>query len=82
MTDPSGETDQCSAVITVVDDTPPIVDCQDITVQLDANGAAQIGTNDIVIGAFDNCGDPDITLSNTTFDCDDAGEINAVQPVW
>ncbi len=51
----------CNATITVEDNTPPTAICQDITIQLDANGYAQIYIGDIDNGSYDACG---IALSN------------------
>ena len=41
-TDPSGNTATCNATVTVEDNVAPVINCQDITVQLDASGNASI----------------------------------------
>ena len=46
------------------DSTPPTAVCQDITVQLDANGTVSITAADIDGGSFDNCGIASITSYN------------------
>ncbi|AHW62064.1 hypothetical protein FH5T_14305 [Draconibacterium orientale] len=74
-------TDECgnetvhTQVITVKDETAPEVSCNDITVQLDANGVATITVDDINGGATDNCGTIDtMFISQETFNCDNVGE--------
>ncbi|MFN8396139.1 MAG: HYR domain-containing protein [Bacteroidia bacterium] len=42
VTDPSGNAGTCSATVTIQDLTPPVAVCQDLTIQLDANGLAGI----------------------------------------
>ena len=48
VTDLYGNASTCNAIVTVQDVTAPIVNCQNITVQLDAAGSASIVANDIV----------------------------------
>ncbi len=75
VTDDAGNTDQCTAIVTVEDDGMPVAECQDITVQLDADGNASIVAADVDGGSSDPCGGTvEITASPTTFDCDDAGQ--------
>ncbi|MGB3546866.1 MAG: hypothetical protein WBA17_07815, partial [Saprospiraceae bacterium] len=72
----------CMTTITVNDVTPPVIECEDITVELDANGMATIeNTTAVTAGPTDNCdtnpsgpftmGGPSMRM----FDCDDIGEI-------
>lgn len=55
-----------------VDTENPTMICQDITVELDANGEVTISPSQLDNGSFDDCG---IVLlqSTTDFDCDDLG---------
>ena len=55
------------------DSTPPTAVCQDITVQLDANGTVSITAADIDGGSFDNCGIASIQATTSSFDCGDLG---------
>ena len=73
-TDATGNTDVCLQVINVVDETGPTVITQDITVILDASGAASITPEAIDNGSNDNCGIDSITLDTTDFDCSHVGE--------
>lgn len=74
----SGLSDSCEASVTIVDDTVPVAECQDITVELDSNGEATIVTADIDNNSFDACNDLDYELDITDFDCDDLFENNPV----
>ena len=73
--DGSGNTDSCSFDITVEDNEDPQASCNDITIQLDANGDASITAADIDDGSMDNCGMVDISIdqSHEDWDCDDVG---------
>ncbi|GEQ87293.1 hypothetical protein ULMS_28010 [Patiriisocius marinistellae] len=68
----------CSFDLSVVDNTTPTAICQNITIQLDANGIAVIDANDINGGSIDNCGTVSVAISNTTFTCNDIGENTIV----
>ncbi|NNF29886.1 MAG: HYR domain-containing protein [Flavobacteriaceae bacterium] len=80
-TDSSGNTAVCSFTITVTDNEPPVAVCQDITIQLDANGMASITASDIDGGSTDNCGIASISASQTDFDCSDVGPNNVTLTV-
>lgn len=69
VVDVNGNTASCTATVTVEDTISPTAVCQDITVQLDANGMASIVAADIDNGSVDNCGSPTILINPTTFDC-------------
>ncbi len=73
VTDPGGNTDDCTASVTVIDDTPPVAVCQDITVQLDGSGNATILGADIDGGSSDNCGINFMTATPNGFSCIDVG---------
>ena len=73
VTDVNGNVSTCNATVTVLDDTPPAVSCNNITVQLDATGNVSIVLADIDNGASDNCGIASQVLSPSSFDCSDVG---------
>jgi hypothetical protein len=80
-TDPSGNTTTCETIVTVVDDIAPVALCQDITVELDNDGAAEVFPQQIDAGSYDACsgnGLPGVLLSitsdTTIFGCGDVGE--------
>ena len=75
--DNNGNTDSCMATITVIDSVNPTVICQDIVTYLDATGNAFISTADIDNGTNDACGISNLSLSNNTFTCAEAG-VNSV----
>ena len=71
--DQHGQTDDCTATVTVEDNVAPTAVCQDITVQLDASGNATITAADIDNGSTDNCSDFTLSLDKTSFTCADIG---------
>ena len=74
-TDDCGNETSFTQTVTVSDNTAPEVTCNDITVQLDANGSATITVDDINGGTTDACSDIDtMFISQATFDCDNVGE--------
>ncbi|MEM7101727.1 MAG: HYR domain-containing protein [Bacteroidota bacterium] len=73
VTDDSGNTDSCEAIITVEDDSLPVALCQDITVQLDANGMAIVNASQVDNGSSDNCDSPILLLNPNSFDCSSIG---------
>ncbi|MBX2827800.1 MAG: T9SS type A sorting domain-containing protein [Flavobacteriaceae bacterium] len=77
LTDGSGNTSSCSAIVTVVDNIFPTATCQDLIIQLDSNGMASISVNDIDNGSFDNCSIANANIDITNFNCADIGS-NAV----
>jgi hypothetical protein len=56
ITDSFGNTDECTANVTVEDDLAPTALCQDITVNLDSDGHAVVAPSDIDNNSSDACG--------------------------
>ena len=73
VTDRNGHVNTCTAIVTVEDNNPPEVFCQDITVQLDASGNATITPFDIDNGSNDESGIGFMSVSPDAFSCDDLG---------
>jgi len=71
-TDASGNVSSATSVVTVIDNISPTMATQNITVYLDANGAASITTGDIDNGTFDNCSFT-LSVSPSTFNCSNTG---------
>lgn len=76
-TDPSGNTANCATTVFVEDVTPPTASCQATTIQIDGNGVASLGFNDVDGGSTDNCSIASQTLSQNSFFCFDLG-VNTV----
>ena len=74
VTDENGNTDTCTATVTVFDDNPPVANCQDVTIQLDATGNASITAADIDNGSTDNGSIASLVLDQTDFDCSHLGD--------
>ncbi|TDO22275.1 LamG-like jellyroll fold domain-containing protein, partial [Sediminibacterium goheungense] len=73
VTDVNGNSSTATAVVTVVDNILPIATSQNITVNLNANGAASITAAQVNNGSSDNCGIASIALDKTSFDCSNVG---------
>jgi gliding motility-associated-like protein len=73
VTDVNGNVSTATAIVVVQDTVLPTVITQDVTVQLDANGAASIVVSDINNGSFDNCSIATMALDVTSFDCSNVG---------
>ncbi|MBI1225950.1 MAG: HYR domain-containing protein, partial [Bacteroidetes bacterium] len=71
--DGSGNTATCTATVTIVDNLPPTVTCQNITVPLDASGNVVITPSQVSSGASDNCGSPVLGLNISNFSCANIG---------
>ncbi|WP_028892116.1 T9SS C-terminal target domain-containing protein [Tenacibaculum sp. 47A_GOM-205m] len=67
--DANGNTNTCTATVTVEDVTPPITITKDIVVSLDSNGNAIINPGDIDNGSYDASGIASMSLSQTNFNC-------------
>ncbi|MCR9100370.1 MAG: HYR domain-containing protein, partial [bacterium] len=76
--DEHGNTSTCTATVTVEDNTAPSLDCQDITVQLDVDGAASITPSQIVGTPSEGCGLASTTLDISAFDCANVGQNTVV----
>lgn len=73
LTDASGNKSVKQATITVEDNIQPILEVQDITIDINESGSVFISASDVVIGATDNCTLADTTLSQKEFTNADAG---------
>lgn len=77
VTDISGNTDICSTDIIVLDNTAPVVNCKNITIQIGGNNTATLFPIDINNGSTDNCGILSYSFSggqdSIVFDTSDAG---------
>ena len=72
VTDNNSNVSTCTAAITVEDNVSPTAICQDLTVYLDATGAASITADDVDNGSSDNCAFTK-SLNKTDFACSDVG---------
>ena len=77
--DATGNMEQCMQLFTIVDDVPPMMVCQDITVELDASGMVSITPSDIDGGSTANCGSAvTLSASMTDFTCEDIGDVDVM----
>jgi gliding motility-associated-like protein len=78
VTDVNGNSSTASVTVTVLDTIAPSLVAQNVTVYLDGNGDANITTGLIDNGTADNCSIAQLTLSNSSFDCQDVGVNNII----
>ena len=80
VVDESGATDVCSASVTISDMTAPTAACNDVLVELDANGMGTVTAADFDVQgiSYDACGIKTVStdLSSLTFDCDDINTVS------
>ncbi|UPS91418.1 M14 family zinc carboxypeptidase [Bizionia sp. M204] len=82
VTDDSGNINTVSFNVNVtLDNQKPDAICQNLTLQLDANGNASITASQINNGSLDNCEIASITASQTAFTCADIGANNVTLTV-
>ncbi|MEL7118299.1 MAG: hypothetical protein AAFO07_02630, partial [Bacteroidota bacterium] len=74
VTDVNNNSSSCTAAVTVEDKVIPTANCQDVTIQLDANGNANTTAAAINNGSNDACGISSISLDETEFDCSNVGD--------
>ncbi|MEO1260024.1 MAG: MopE-related protein [Bacteroidota bacterium] len=71
--DADGNQATCTATVSVIDDITPVASCQDLTIELDADGNASISAVQVDNGSFDNCEIASKTLDINTFACANVG---------
>ncbi|WP_211362150.1 M36 family metallopeptidase [Aequorivita antarctica] len=82
VTDIHGNSNTCTAIVTVEDVTPPVAVCQNITVELDpVTGTVTITGADVDGGSTDACGIDTYSLDVDTFDCSNIGDNTVVLTV-
>jgi hypothetical protein len=72
-TDACGNVSTGSFTVTVNDTEAPVVNTQNLTIQLDVNGNASITEAQVNNASTDNCGIASYSLNKTTFDCSNVG---------
>ncbi|WP_273446867.1 hypothetical protein [Neolewinella agarilytica] len=79
IADVNGNDTMCVATVTVLDDTPPVITCEDVTVFLDENGNTTLTEQEILEAAItsteENCGST-LVISNSLLipTCDNVGD--------
>jgi hypothetical protein len=72
VTDVHGNISTCTASVSVLDNTAPVVSCKNVTVTL-VNGAASITAAQVTNSSSDNCGIASMKVSPSTFTCANIG---------
>ncbi len=79
ITDVNGNTATCTAIVTVEDNTPPVLVCQDFTIEIGADGTATLSPSDVIASNDDACGILTVAVDITQFSCADIGTPVTVQ---
>lgn len=79
VTDVNGNTETCTAIVTVEDNTNPVLVCQDFTLELGADGTATLDPSDVIASNDDACGIFTVAVDITEFSCADIGTPVTVQ---
>ncbi len=79
VTDSEGLTDTCTAIVTVEDNTSPVLVCQDFTIEIGADGTATLDPSDVIASNDDACGILTVAVDITEFSCADIGTPVTVQ---
>ncbi|MEM8509793.1 MAG: BspA family leucine-rich repeat surface protein [Bacteroidota bacterium] len=77
VSDTSGNEATCTANVNVADTIAPTAICQEVRLTLDENGVATLNPEQVDNGSTDASGIADLSLSRTSFDCNDIG--NAIE---
>ena len=78
ITDPQGNVSSCNAIVTILDTTAPLMDCQDITVSLEDDLQVTLTLNELFAGWSDNCAIATRSADITSFDCSNIGENTVI----
>ncbi len=81
VTDENNNVSTCQANVVVEDKMGPVLDCDEATVTLAANGMATITAEDLVNNASDACGIANYEATQTTFSCQDGEEVQVTVTV-
>jgi subtilase family protein/PA domain-containing protein/putative metal-binding protein/peptidase inhibitor I9/type IX secretion system substrate protein/HYR domain-containing protein/polymorphic membrane protein len=74
VNDGNGNFANCTATVTVVDNTAPSANCKPATVALDASGSATVAPADVFDSGTDNCGTvTPVSVTPNTFGCANVG---------
>ncbi len=72
VTDTNGNQNSCAAIVTLEDNSAPVLVCNDVTVELNQDGVAFI-TPSLVADITDNCGTSVVTINVQEVSCADIG---------
>lgn len=73
VNDASGNSSTCTATINVSESTAPTAVCKNVDLNLNSSGNASLSTSQVNNGSSDNCSIANLSLSKTSFSCNDLG---------
>ncbi|MEO1262401.1 MAG: MopE-related protein [Bacteroidota bacterium] len=72
ITDVNNDSDVCTATVNVLDETPPVATCMDITITLNSNGDYLLSPSEIFLSGTDNCSNvTPLSVTPGIFTCED-----------
>ena len=81
--DASGNIDSCTAIVTVIDDQPPVAICRSIDLYLGPGGRVTLSPTMVDGGSYDEeCGIERMDVIPATFDCSHVGSNQVTLYVW
>jgi len=78
-TDEFGNTSECDASVTIIDNNGPSASCKNITVQVSDGQPVVITAADVFDSSIENCGVTTMSIDRNTFTCADIGQVVTVQ---
>src|SRR5690606_30420804 len=79
VTDVNGNSETCTAIVTIEDNTSPVLVCQDFTIEIGADGTATLDPSNVIASNDDACGILTVAVDITQFSCADIGTPVTVQ---
>ncbi|MFN8395394.1 MAG: HYR domain-containing protein [Bacteroidia bacterium] len=73
VVDVNGRIDSCTGVVTILDNLPPVMVCQNISPILNPGGTVTITASQVNNGTTDNCGVQSLAISQSSFTCANVG---------
>jgi subtilisin-like proprotein convertase family protein len=81
VTDAAGNTNTCTTIVTVQDNTAPVANCAPYTLVLSTAGTGTVTPANVNSGSSDACGIATMTVTPSTFTCSNVGPNTVVLTV-
>ncbi|MCG8326871.1 MAG: choice-of-anchor D domain-containing protein [Chitinophagales bacterium] len=80
ISDTNGASDNCTAMVTIEDNTAPTAVCKNTTVEIQADGNYSLQESDVFDAASssDNCAITNVSFPATTYGCNDTGNTYSI----
>lgn len=74
----SGIGNSCTTEVLVIDDIAPVIECADLTMELEFDGSLLVYTDQLLLEATDNCEELEFAIESYSFDCSNLGIIDVL----